>query len=243
MSTGQSNVIMPTVRISSRLLAQAHLVAIGLLALAHLITQWLRHVKGLDSVYGLVDFLDLANEGNLPTFFSTYQLLLCAAVLALIAGARLAERDRFRWHWVLLSALAFFLAGDEAAGLHELMIRPVQQLMPGVSTGLLYWGWVVPAMVGVLVVAVSFARFARLALPADIRWQLIIAAVIFLGGAIGVEMFEARYYQQFGQENMGYATYVLVEETCEMLGVLLALLALLRYWRREVGGVRLEAAA
>ncbi len=232
---------MPTVRIPNARLTRVHAVIIALLALAHFVSQWLHLVRGNDTVYGLVDFFDLANEGNLPTFFSTWQLLLCAAVMAVIATARLAQRDRFRWHWVMLSLLTFYLAIDEAAQIHELLIRPMQELMPRVATGLFYWAWVIPGMTGVVIAALAYLRFTFVALPRDIRWQLILAACLFVTGAIGVEMFEAAFFQKHGQQNMTYATFVLAEETLELIGELVALNALIRHWLRDIGPVRLEA--
>ncbi len=232
---------MTTVRFSLGRLTRLHLVAILLLASGHLVTQWLRHAQGFGSVFGLVDFLDLANEGNLPTFFSTWQLLLCAAVMGLIAAVRLDQRDRFRWHWATLAVLTFYLAMDEAAGIHELMIRPTQLLLPSLTTGIFYWAWVIPALIGVLVCAVANFRFAFQALPRDLRSQLMLAVVVFVTGAVIVEMFEAAHFQMHGQNNMTYAIYVLVEETLEMLGELIALNALIRYWQREVGAISLQA--
>ena len=232
---------MPTVWISRSRLTQLHALAIALFALAHLVTQWLHVVHGNDTVYGLVDFFDLAGEGNLPTFFSTWQLLLCAAVLAVIATVRMSERDPFRWHWAGLAILSFYLAADEGGEIHELLIRPMQELMPNVATGLFYWAWVIPGLIGVVIATLAYLRFTFTALPSDIRWQLILAAVLFVTGAIGVEMFEAAFFELHGQLNMTYAVFVLIEEGLELVGELVALNALLRHWGRDVGPIRLEA--
>ena len=233
---------MTTVRIPLGRLTHLHLLAIFLLSTSHLLTQWLKQEKGFGSVYGFVDFFDLANEGNLPTFFSTWQLLLCAGVMAVIAAVRLDQRDPYRWHWATLSVLTFYLAADEAAGIHELLIRPIHQLLPSMTTGLLYWAWVIPALIGIAIAALAYFRFAMNAIPRDIRTQLIIAVVIFITGAVVIEMFEAAHFQLHGQENMTYAVYVLFEETFEMLGELIALNALIRYWIREVGPIGLQPA-
>lgn len=232
---------MTTVRIPIARLTQLHAIAISLLALAYAATQWQLLVRGHDTVYGLIEFFDLANEGNLPTFFSTWQLLLCAALIAVIAAVRMRQNDPFRWHWAILSLLAFYLATDEAAQIHELMIRPMRELMPNAATGLLYWAWVMPGLIGVLVVALAYLRFTVRALPADIRRQLITAAALFVGGAIGIEMFQAAHFEKHGQHNIAYATFVLFEETFELVGVLVALNALASHWRRDVGPVALEA--
>jgi hypothetical protein len=230
----------PQVRIDSSVVVRAFGTAIVAFGLLHLAGQGMRHGAGFGSVYGLIDQFDLANEGNLPSFFSSLQLLICGLVLALIGRVRLSQRDRHAAYWLALAALLFCMGADEAAGLHELLIRPVREALPGLATGLLYWAWVIPGSVAVLVIAAVFARFARDALPPSIRRQVILSALLFFGGAIGVEMPEAAYVERVGQDNFGYALYVLVEEMLEMVGALVLLSAILCYWRTMLGPVVLE---
>jgi hypothetical protein len=230
----------PQVRIDSSVVVRAFGAAIVALGILHLAGQGMRHGAGFGSVYGLIDQFDLANEGNLPTFFSSLQLIVCGLVLALIGKVRLSQRDRHAAYWIALACLLVYLGADEASGLHELLIRPVREALPGIATGLLYWAWVIPGTIAVLVIVAVFTRFAREALPPTIRRQVILSAVLFFGGAIGVEMPEARHVQRVGQDNFGYALYVLVEEMLEMAGALVLLSAMLCYWRTMVGPVVLD---
>ena len=57
-----------------------------LLLIAGIATQWSARVLGKDHLLGLVRFFDLDAEANLPTWFSSSTLLLCALVLAGIDG-------------------------------------------------------------------------------------------------------------------------------------------------------------
>ncbi|MGE0798519.1 MAG: hypothetical protein AB7G13_06195 [Lautropia sp.] len=207
------------------------------LSLAHLLLQSVKHLAGYGGVYGLVDLFDMGLEANLPTFFSGLQLLIGALGLAVVARVRLAERAPYALHWTALALLFLYLAADELSGLHELTIRPMRELFPSVTTGLLWWAWVIPGALFAVGLAAAFAGFALRALPRPVRTRMIAGGVLFFSGAIGVEMPEARHAQQFGTDNMTYAVYVLVEEFLEMTGVLLFLAGLFDYLRTSVGAV------
>ncbi|MGE0316103.1 MAG: hypothetical protein AB7P21_31200 [Lautropia sp.] len=228
------------VRVDANGLVLASVATIVLLAVAHAVFQWLRFERGLPEVYGLVRLFDLAAEANLPSFFSSVQIVVCGVLAAAIGLARRAAKDAYATHWLVLGAMLFALAVDEAAEIHELTIRPVRELMPSSSTGLLFWGWVVPAMVLVAVVGVSYLRFVFSYLPASTRNACVLGAALFVGGAIGVEMPEARHVEVHGDRNMRYALFVLVEEVFEMLGMLVLMRGLLRHLATEVGAIELQ---
>ncbi len=230
----------PIVRIEPRSIIRTLAACIVALDLLHLAGQLLRHFYDMDTVYGLVEQFDLANEGNLPAFFAALELLACGVLLGLIGLAKLSRRERWTLHWLALAAVLIYLSADEAAGLHELSIRPMREALPQVATGLFYWAWVIPGAVIALLLVLSFARFARQALPPAVRHLWVLGVAIFFVGAIGVEMPEAWYVQLHGQRNFGYALFVLVEETLEMVGVLVLLAGILRYWRTELGPVMLD---
>jgi hypothetical protein len=68
----------------------------------------------------------------------------------------------------------------------------------------------------------------------------VIGAALFVGGAIGVEMPEARYVEQHGLDNFAYGLFVVVEEVLEMTGVLVFLTGIMKYCSRHLGSVVLE---
>ncbi len=74
------------------------------LALAGLASELAIQVFDDDWGFGLVPLVNLQFEGNLPTWYSSTLLFVCAALLAVIAWARLAERAPYRRHWALLAA-------------------------------------------------------------------------------------------------------------------------------------------
>lgn len=215
-------------------------LAIMVLAVAHVAMQSIRHHLGLHEFYGLVRLFDMGVEANLPTFLSSLQLLVVCLVVAVIGLSKRQAHGAFARHWLFLALIFFLLAADEMSGMHEMSIRPIRELAPWLVTGVFYWAWVIPAMILVLAVAFSYARFVFRYLPRDIRNATLIGAAIFVGGAIGVEMPEARFAEKYGMENFTYALFVLVEETMEMSGILVFLSGMLKYLSREVGAVALQ---
>ena len=123
---------------------------------------------------GLIDTFDVNIENNVPTFFSTFLLVSCAALLAVIANQpAVARREAAYWRWLCLIFL--FLALDEDASLHELLIEPMKRHLP--LDGPLFFAWVIPYGLAVLVVGLLFLKFV-LRLPARTRRLVIVAVTL-----------------------------------------------------------------
>ena len=88
----------------------------------------------------------------------------------------------------------------------------------------------------VLVLAVIYWPFLR-ALPRVTRNRMLLAAVIYVGGAAGMELPLGWWTERHGNAGLGYALIDWVEETMEMIGAAVALLALMSY-RAERGSAR-----
>jgi hypothetical protein len=166
----------------------------------------------------LVAKLSLSYEANLPTWLSSSLLLACAVAAGVIAAAR----PPWHRHWWAISALAAWMSLDEAIELHE-------HLGGYFGTGgVLHYDWVIPASAIVLALAIAFWPFAR-ALPAATRRRLVIAGVIYVVGALVMELPLGWWAEQHGNDGFGYALIDWVEETLEMVGVTLAFVALVAH--------------
>lgn len=208
---------------------------IAMLALAHLVFQAVRHHLGIPHFYGLVELFDMGIEANLPTYFSSIQLFLVAMLLLLAGLLRRNAGDAYAPHWLWLALIFLLLSVDEMAEIHEMTIRPIREMAPGLVTGVFYWAWVIPAMLLVVVVSACYARFVFSYLPPYLRRAALLGATIFVGGAVGVEMPEAAFVETHGLENYTYAVFVVVEEVMEMSGILIFLSGMLRYIGSELG--------
>jgi len=108
--------------------------------------------------------------------------------------------------------------------------------------GIFYFAWVIPGIALVLVLGLFFLRFL-LSLPATTRRRFLIAATLYLGGALGVELIGGQYAELHGFESFTYSMIATVEESLEMAGLILFIRALLKYCAesyKEVG-FRFEA--
>jgi hypothetical protein len=207
-------------------------VITALLVLADIAGQLTRFLTRHDTVYGLIAKFDLDNENNIPTYFSSVILLLSAFLLGVIAVFKKQQSHLYARHWAFLAIIFLCLSLDETASLHEMLTRPVRELFG--SQGLFYHSWVFAAVPLVLILGLSFLRFL-LHLPSQTRLLFSVAAVLYIGGAVGTEIVGWDYDAIYGENNLTYNLIAAIEETLEMTGIVLFNYALLRYLSKEVG--------
>jgi hypothetical protein len=176
--------------------------------------------------------LDLDAEQTIPSWYSSSLLLLCAGLLALIAQAKNRNADPYRFHWSLLSIIFVGLSIDEAVSIHEEAIGPLRTMFN--FSGLLYFNWVIPGMAFVGLFALLYLKFL-FHLPATIRRLFFISAVVYVSGAIGLEMIGGMFWQETGPDTLLYQTTSTLEELFEMLGIDLFVYALMSYLAVHLG--------
>lgn len=182
-------------------------------------------------VHGFVPKFNLDMEANVPTYFSSILLLISSALLGIIANIKKKERDLYSLHWLILSVIFLLMSADEVASVHELFTEPIRDAL-GLS-GFLYYSWVVGGMIFILLFAIFYFKFL-FSLPSRAKYQFSIAAVCYIGGAIGMEFLGGFYVDAFGGKNMVYATIMTFEESMEMIGILIFIDALLRYIKENI---------
>ncbi|MEW5930224.1 MAG: hypothetical protein AB1941_22425 [Gemmatimonadota bacterium] len=185
-------------------------------------------------MYGFVPRFSLVEEANVPTWYSSAALLACAALLAAVARTEREAGSRFVLHWKVLALLFLGLSVDEAAALHELLIEPVRGALG--AGGLFYFAWVVPALAALAVLGLAYLRFLA-HLPPQTRRLFLAAAATFVGGAVGAEMAGGAWVESRGFHNAGSALLWTVEESLEMVGVVVFVYALLRHLELRGGAV------
>lgn len=209
-----------------------------LLAFAGASLQLSRFLLGQALIPGLAAPLNLGREANIPTFYSALMLVFCSALLAAIAFYKRGEGGRYVRHWGVLAGIFLCLGFDEASKLHEMMSRPTRSLL-NLEGGLLHYSWVVPGLVFVLVVFLSYLRFLR-DLPRTTAILFLLAGALFVGGAVGVEILGSRHAGVHGNANLTAQMLAWLEETLEMLGVVVFAHALMTYMSANLGELRLS---
>ena len=232
------------IRIDARRTALGLMAIVIALAGAHIGGMVARYALGHEYAFGLIDTFNLNFENNVPTFFATFMLVACAVLLAITARQYAAAGGGAAW-WKWLAILFAFLAVDEDASLHELLIEPAREYLP--VTGPLYFAWVVPYGLAVLVVGLIYLRFVW-SLPARTRRLFVAAGSVYLIGALGFEFAGGDYLSRAGAtEDLRYSFLVAAEESLEMSGIVLFIYALLDHLRQRLRGeplrIRIPAAA
>lgn len=209
-------------------------VVAGLL-LANLVSLYCRTILGLD--FQFVHTFDFNKEYNIHSLYSAVTLLLCGLLMVSISNL-LAETGR-RWSWRLIGLVFCFLSVDELVGIHENLSNETQAILGDFNAdGYLHFAWVVPYALLTAIAGIFLLRFF-LQLPLTTRLQLAAAAVLFLAGALGMEILSGRLVFLYGEGFRGSFTYGIlytVEEILEMSGIIVLVYALTRYYVLQTEG-------
>jgi hypothetical protein len=126
---------------------------------------------------------------------------------------------------------------DEFISIHE------QTTMPLVKTfgfkGYLYDAWVLIWGPIALIIFLSYIGFLK-HLPSTVRWLAIFGGLIFIGGAIGIEMVSANYEYAHGMNNITYESMEQIEELMEMIGISVFISALLLHMKNKIVDIEIS---
>jgi hypothetical protein len=220
------------------------------LTLAGLLARVAEYAWGSEGLLRPLTLFDVGAESNIPTWFSSLELLLSSVLLAAIALASKRGGGRYGRHWGVLSLIFLLLSVDEGASIHEAMGVALERLLHNSTgfeaSGFISFFWVVPGAAFVLVVALAYLRFLA-HLPRSTRRLFIVAGALYVGGALGIEMLEAQVISVFGGEaNGGGLSKIVVglltdvEEMFEPLGVAVFVYALLAYMGAYAGNIHVR---
>ena len=195
-------------------------IAVGL-TLMHIISIviWYEDLLPIDD-WLYISFFDLDEEESLGTWFSSLILLLAGVVSFTHARLCAATGESWRWCWGLLGAGFCLLSLDEIAGFHEFVNTMVEDT---------HW----TSFAAVLVAALGLAFLPFLfSLPANVRWPLMLAGLLYVGGAVGVERATVWHEDNNMLDTLAYNLWTALEEFMEMSGIILYLFVVLRQFSR-----------
>ncbi|MBI5825453.1 MAG: hypothetical protein HZB18_15600 [Chloroflexi bacterium] len=165
-------------------------------------------------------------EGNITTFINALLLFIPSLLLTAIGAWKVAVKDKFRFHWIGLALIFLFLSIDEAAVIHENMIKPMRAIVG--AEGFFYFAWVIPGMVIVAAFGLVYLMFF-LHLENKFKLLFLLSLGIYISGVIGGEMISGYYASMLGQKNFIYAVVASLEESIEYIGCSLIIYSLLKY--------------
>ena len=170
--------------------------------------------------------LDLAEEGSIPTWYSSLQMLFATLLLAGIATRKFALRDPHRVAWAGLTIGFAFLSLDETASIHEEWGLLLRGIVP--REGIFYYRWTIIALALMPVLLILFWRFLN-SLPRRTRVELLAAGAVFVCGAVGFELVTGLFASHGGRGSVAYALVNAGENGLELLGIAMLIGTLLRY--------------
>ncbi len=191
-------------------LVAASTAAVGALALF----RWPEGSLGYESV----KLFWIDTENNLPTLYQSLALGFAAALMFVLArvSPRLLPADRTRWR-VLASAFVF-LALDEILRIHE-TVGDTSSFHFGAAGLAIY----VPVVVLLGLYWIPLLR----RLDGRLRWMLLAAAVLYVGGAGIIESVSQWHAGIAGKATPLYVALATMEETLEMAGIAVLVYGLL----------------
>lgn len=172
----------------------ARLLGIGLaiLVLMHLIGN-LCHLVFHVKAAAFITLFDLDLESNLPTFYNCFLFFVCGALFW--AHSQLPNAKQ-RYGWMVMTGACLFLGVDEGSQIHERFMLVTVRLLNhgsnnGSDLGWLYYAWVLPYGIAAALLVLTLMKW-MLALDKDMRRGFIISGLVYVFGAVFMEMYSGR---------------------------------------------------
>ena len=220
------------IEINPRRVTQILLLVVITLVLLSVAGQYYKYFIGDNpTILKFVAKVDLDGEENcLPTWYQVCSLFACFIGLGVITLAKRAAQDRWARHWGFLALAFLYLSLDESVSLHEQLSKLGHFFKGG---GIVHDMWVIPALLLVAFFGLAYLKFLW-HLPLQISALFIIAGGVYVFGAAGMEIISGHYLNTHqaslvNGENFLYKMLDTVEETLEMLGIVMFIHAQLSY--------------
>ena len=190
-------------------------VIILILSLAHILVMVV-HYEISEIPWLVRELFDLDEEQSFGTWFSVVILLYAGYLLLLHAHAVRDTTGKMWIQWQILGIGFCFLSLDEMVGLHETLNSTIE------------FSWAIPGGLMAMVIGALYIPFLR-RLPPHALWTFLLGGVIYVGGAVGVELATEVYADEGLLDTLEYNLTTVVEEAMEMTGVVIFIHGLLRH--------------
>ncbi len=192
----------------------------------------------LEELWGkhITRWFDLNAETSVSTWFSVGLILLLGCSAGVAAASARSRATSVAWG--VLAVLSLALSLDEKISIHEAL----PDLLGRERGAGITHEWLLP---GVIIggLAVLTAGWFLRSLDRVVKRGLVMAAGLFFGGAVGVELLSGMAIRVLGPEHLlsrAMPIWEVIEESLELLGAGLALVVVLRHLedRRVVDSTR-----
>lgn len=166
-------------------------------------------------------------EHCLPAWYESTLMVIAAGLLAVSAKTTSRRGDRVLW--MILAAIFVAFSIDESVSFHEVAIDPIRSAFD--LSGALYFSWVVAAAPLLVIFLLAFSGFL-VRLPTQTAIGFIIAGTVFVAGAFGMELVGGYLVSEQGFDSPVYKAAAIVEESLEIIGMTLFIIAIVRHLAR-----------
>lgn len=206
------------------------------LVLAHCLAMVSRFYFERDIVFGIVPMFDFYEENNVPTFFSSLNLLLTSGMLFAISHLEKLNRKPDVLAWRVLGLGFLLMSLDEFADIRMILSRVADgavgasllEMVPFMSVA-----WTVPVVLVLALLAVYFVPFL---VHLDKRYAMhfCLAGACFVLASVVLENAEGAHIKTVdGVRDIPFTLMVTLEESTEMFSILYFQYFLIRYIRQH----------
>jgi len=209
---------------------------VAIVILIGLLTSFAKNIFNLPGNSAIVRFFNLNGEANIPSLYSASAIWFCSALIWFIYKEEKKLQNKGAAFWKWLCFVFIFLGFDELLAIHEKTKSIAIFFSNYIQLPKMYLYWTILYGILLLFFAIYFFRF-YFSLKKITRIRFTIAGIVFVGGAVGMEilggLYEKRilggglYDTQVGFEAFGMGIIIAIEEGMEMVGIVLFIRALL----------------
>ena len=173
-----------------------------LLVLLHLVGTFCHLALHLKAA-AFITLFDLDLEGNLPTFYNSLLFFICSGLF--LVHSRMWNVKQ-RYGWLVMTGACAFLGVDEGSQIHEKFMLVTIRLLnhgqnSGTDMGWLYYAWVIPYGIAAALLVLTLTKW-MLALESGMRRGFIFSGVIYVTGAVFLEMYSGRVAEHFDPSSL-----------------------------------------
>jgi len=173
-------------------------------------------------------------EGNVPSVYSAFAILFSSVLLYIVAKSTKGMEKYY--YWMGLHFIFIFLFLDELFSFHEKLAQPTRELLS--TSGIFTFAWIIPYGIALFIFTLVYLRFLFY-LPKKTKYLFIIAGIIYVAGALGMEMVGGVIKEMYGRDNLYYAIEYTIEESLEMIGIVIFIYALMDYICKNISSITL----
>lgn len=208
-----------------------------LLIFFSLLGQFYRYFYNEGSERYMTYMFNLDEETNFPTYFSSMLLFFSCILTFFISSSKRKTAEKYSVNWYIISLILLLMSMDEILMLHEQLSTPIRNLFH--TQGFFYFAWLIPATITIIVFLIANINFF-ISLPPRFQKEFFIASLIYFIGAFLMEMIGGKFLSFYGQNNFRYAIITTIEESFEMLGLIILLNSLLSYCKEELPNLSIK---